>query len=119
MDLVNPPSVNGWNHSDAWLATSRYRERFLLAQAIAGGRNAKEGYKLTPKKLLDASAATTGELVDGLLRRLGVRNLPAASRQALVDYVDGGAALGDEEWLEIKFRGLLVLILTLPEFQIH
>ena len=27
--------------------------------------------------------------------------------------------LSDEEWLEIKFRGLLVLLFTLPEFQVH
>jgi uncharacterized protein (DUF1800 family) len=118
MSLFDPPSVNGWNHSEAWLATSRYRERFTLAQAIAAGRSKKE-YKLRPEKLLDPTAATSGEIVDGLLARLGVRNVPAASRQALIDYVDGGLALGDDEWLEIKFRGLLVLILTLPEFQLH
>ena len=118
MDLFNPPSVNGWNNTEAWLATSRYRERFELAQDIASGRSKKE-FKLKPEKLLDPSAATTGEIVDGLLARLGVRNVPAASRQALIDYVDSGIALADDEWLEIKFRGLLVLILTLPEFQIH
>jgi hypothetical protein len=118
MSLFNPPSVNGWNHSEAWLATSRYRERFSVAQSIAAGRSKKE-YKLKPEKLLDPNAATTGEIVDGLLARLGVVNVPAASRQALIDYVDGGLALGDDEWLEVKFRGLLVLIMTLPEFQTH
>lgn len=118
MSLFNPPSVNGWNNSDAWLATSRYRERFNLAQDIASGRSKKE-YKLKPEKLLDKTWTTSGEIVDGLVAKLGVRNVPAASRQALIDYVDGGLALGDDEWLEVKFRGLLVLILTLPEFQTH
>jgi hypothetical protein len=79
----------------------------------------KKEYKLKPEKLLDPSATTTGGLVDGLLARLGVRNVPAASREALIAYVDSGIALADDDWLEIKFRGLLVLILTLPEFQIH
>jgi uncharacterized protein (DUF1800 family) len=118
MSLFNPPSVNGWNHSEAWLATSRYRERFSLAQAIASGRSKKE-YKLKPERLLDQTASTTAQIVDGMLARLGVLNVPAASRQALIDYVDGGIALGDDDWLEVKFRGLLVLILTLPEFQVH
>jgi uncharacterized protein (DUF1800 family) len=103
MSLFNPPSVNGWNHSEAWLATSRYRERFSTAQAIAAGRS-KKSTSSSPK-LLDPNAANTGEIVDGLLARLGVGNVPAASRQALIDYVDGGLALGDDEWLEVKFRG--------------
>jgi hypothetical protein len=118
MSLFDPPSVNGWNNSEAWLATSRYRERFSVAQEIAAGRSKKE-YKLKPEKLLDKTWTTSAQIVDGLMARLGVRNVPATSRQALIDYVDGGLALGDDEWLEIKFRGLLVLILTLPEFQTH
>lgn len=118
MSLFDPPSVNGWNHSEAWLATSRYRERFLLAQAIASGRSKKD-YKLRPEKLLDPSAATSAEVVDGLLTRLGATGVPEASRQALIAYADSGIALPDDEWLEVKFRGLLVLIMTLPEFQVH
>ena len=120
MDLFNPPGVNGWNHADSWLATARYRERFRLAQRIAAGRSKRDGgYKITPSKLLDPGVTDTGQIVDGLLTRFGVRNVPAASRQSLIDYVDGGLALSDEDWLEIKFRGLLVLIFTLPEFQVH
>jgi uncharacterized protein (DUF1800 family) len=118
MNLFNPPSVNGWNNSEAWLATSRYRERFNLAQAIASGRSKKE-YKLKPEKLLDGSVTTSADVVDGVIALLGVTGVPSASRQALIDYVDTGLALGDDEWLEIKFRGLLVLIMTLPEFQTH
>lgn len=120
MDLFNPPSVNGWNHSESWLATARYRERFLLAQRLAAGRSKKDGgYKVKVEALLDPSVPDSAGIVDGLLAKLGVRNLPAASRQSLIDYLDTGAALSDEEWLEVKFRGLLVLIFTLPEFQVH
>jgi uncharacterized protein (DUF1800 family) len=120
MDLFNPPGVNGWNHSDSWLATARYRERFFLAQRLAGGRSKRDGgYKILPAKLLDPSVTDTGAIVDGLLERFGVRNAPAATRQSLIDYLDTGLALSDEDWLEIKFRGVLVLIFTLPEFQVH
>jgi hypothetical protein len=120
MDLFNPPGVNGWNHSDSWLATARYRERFFLAQRIAGGRDKREGrYKTLVSKLLDPAVTDTGAIVDGLLTFFGARNVPAVTRQELIDYLDGGLALSDEDWLEIKFRGVLVLILTLPEFQVH
>lgn len=117
LDLFNPPGVNGWNHSEAWLSTSRFLERFEFAQDLAAGRS-KKVFSVNPKKLLDASATTTGALVDGLLARFGL-TVPAATRQQLIDYVDGGAALGDDEWLEVKFRGLLLLLLTLPEYQVH
>jgi uncharacterized protein (DUF1800 family) len=120
MDLFNPPSVNGWNHSEAWLATARFRERFFLAQRIAGGRSKKDGgYLVKASKLLDPSATDTAQIVDGLLARFGIRNAPAATRQSLITYLDSGLAMGDEEWLEVKFRGVLVLLLTLPEFQVH
>jgi hypothetical protein len=112
--------VNGWNHGDSWLATARYRERFRLAQRLASGRSKRDGgYKITPQKLLDPAVTDTAEIVDGVLARFGARNVPAASRQQLIDYLNGGLALSDEDWLEIKFRGLLVLVFTLPEFQVH
>ena len=120
MDLFNPPSVNGWNHSEAWLATARFRERFYLAQRIASGRTKRDnGYLTKVDKLLDPSVTSSGDIVDTMLARFGVQGVPAASRQALIDYLETGAALSDEEWLEVKFRGLLVLIFTLPEFQVH
>jgi uncharacterized protein (DUF1800 family) len=120
MDLFNPPSVNGWNHSEAWLATARFRERFFLAQRLAGGRSKRDGaYSVKPERLLDASATDTGQIVDGMLARFGIRNVGTATRDALIAYLDGGLAMSDEDWLEIKFRGLLVLLFTLPEFQVH
>jgi uncharacterized protein (DUF1800 family) len=122
MDLFQPPSVNGWNNTEAWLATARYRERFFLAQRIAGGRDKRDGgYKFKPEKLLKevAGSGSTAEIVDALLARFGIVGVPSASRQALIDYLDTGQALSDEEWLEMKFRGVLVLMLTLPEFQAH
>jgi uncharacterized protein (DUF1800 family) len=120
MDLFNPPSVNGWNHSESWLATARFRERFFLAQRIAAGRSKKDsGYQTKVDKLLDPTVTSSGDIVDTMLARFGVTGVPAASRQALIDYLETGAALSDEEWLEVKFRGLLVLIFTLPEFQVH
>lgn len=120
MELFNPPSVNGWNHSEAWLATARFRERFFLAQRLAGGRSKKKGGYLTkPQKLLDKTVTDTGQIVDGLMERFGIRNVPDATRQSLIAYLETGLALGDDDWLEIKFRGLLVLLFTLPEFQVH
>jgi uncharacterized protein (DUF1800 family) len=117
MELFNPPSVNGWNHGVAWLSSSSYLARFEFAQDVAAGRKRDE-YQLKPQKLIDRRATTAAEHVDSLLARLGV-TVPPASRQALIDYLEGGSQLGEDDWIEIKYRGLLVLLLTLPEFQVH
>jgi hypothetical protein len=43
----------------------------------------------------------------------------AVSRQALIDYLEGATDFRDTTVLETKVRGLIVLLLTLPEFQVH
>ena len=121
MDLFNPPGVNGWNHAGR---LARHARATASASASPSGsrRDAASRTAATrsrPRSCSTPRSRTPPQIVDGLLARFGVRNVPAASRQSLIDYVDGGLALSDEEWLEIKFRGLLVLIFTLPEFQVH
>ncbi len=117
MELFNPPGVNGWNHGEAWVSTSRYLERLRFAQRVAAGRKGKDGYRFRPEKRVDRRAASGAEIVDSLLARLSVA-LPPASRQVLIDYV-GSPDRQDESWLEVKLRGLFVLLLSLPEFQVH
>jgi uncharacterized protein (DUF1800 family) len=119
MELFSPPSVNGWTHGEVWLSTAWYRERFLLAQQLASGRDKVRGYRIKPEKLLDRDVATPDALVDRLAARFGLRDLPPAARDALVAYLDGAVAPDDADWVEIKLRGLLMLLFTMPEFQVH
>jgi uncharacterized protein (DUF1800 family) len=114
MDLFDPPGVEGWSHGVAWLATSRYLGRMQLAQWIASGRTPQTGFKFRPKLAKDATAPS---LVDDALAQLGLEVSPA-TRQRLVDYLNGGA-FGSESWYEMKLRGLYALLLSLPEFQVH
>jgi uncharacterized protein (DUF1800 family) len=114
MRLFDPPSVQGWQHGPAWLATSRYLTRMALAQAIASGRSGEDGFVFRP---VVPEGATPASLVDGALAQLGLE-VPALTRTRLVDYVSGGT-FGTESWYEMKLRGLYVLLLSLPEFQVH
>jgi uncharacterized protein (DUF1800 family) len=114
MKLFDPPGVEGWQHGPAWLAASRYLARMQLAQAIASGRSAKEGFLFRPAV---PAGATPETLVDAALARLGLE-LAAATREGLVSYV-GGGDFGSESWYETRYRGLFVLLLSLPEFQVH
>jgi uncharacterized protein (DUF1800 family) len=113
MDLFDPPGVEGWQHGPAWLATSRYLARMELAQAIASGRG-KNGFRL---RLKLSVGATPDSLVDEALGRLGLE-VSVGTRQRLIDYLAEGE-FGTEAWLETQYRGLFVLLLALPEFQVH
>ncbi len=113
MDLFDPPGVEGWQHGAAWLATSRYLARMELAQAIASARP-KSGFRFK-RKLPEAAAPDA--LVDAALAGLGLE-VSAETRQSLVDHLSGGE-FGSEAWFEMKYRGLFMLLLSLPEFQVH
>ena len=117
MDLFNPPGVNGWNHGPGWLSAGRYLARLEFAQAVCAGRSSRV-YKLKPKKLLPKRPESNAEIVDALIAPL-YTPLPPEVRTELIAYLDGGAALDEQTRLEVKYRGALLLLASLPEFQVH
>ena len=121
MELFEPPTVNGWNQGLAWVSTGLFLSRWGIGQELAAGRDPKV-FKLILKKLFDEDGTVEG-VVDGLLARLGIADyVPAAARQALVDYMNdypGTVSLADETYVETKVRGVIALMLELPEFNIH
>ena len=116
MDLFDPPGVEGWKHGPAWLATSRYLARIRFAQWLASGRGKNGSYGLQFKPPLPPDA-TADSLVDDALQRLGLE-VSSVARQRAIDYLADGE-FGSTAWLETKYRGLFVLLLALPEFQVH
>jgi uncharacterized protein (DUF1800 family) len=118
MDLFDPPSVNGWNNGLAWLSSGQFLARFEFAQALAAGRAGD--LKMSPTRLFDRSATSAGAVVTELLGKLGIAaQVPPDARQALVDYFAGATNFYDQTVVEQKVRGVIALMLDLPEFQIH
>jgi uncharacterized protein (DUF1800 family) len=118
MELFEPPSVNGWANGLAWMSSGQFLARLQFAQALAAGRDSY--LKLTPKKVINPRATSAAEVTDELLGKLGIASrVPADARQAIVDYFEGATNFLDEEVLERKVRGAVVLALGLPEFHIH
>jgi uncharacterized protein (DUF1800 family) len=119
MELFEPPGVDGWQPGAGWLSASRYLARLRFAQMLASGRHTKkDGAKFDPTKLVPKHANSASEIVDALLDQFHVSTPPAATRQALIDYlvpIDPD----DEDWVETKLRGLFVLLMSLPEFHVH
>jgi uncharacterized protein (DUF1800 family) len=122
MDLLDPPSVNGWASGLSWLSTGQYLNRFEFAQALAAGRDVK-AIKMKPTQIFDDDAADAGAVVDELLTVFGIAaKVPAGARQALIDYLNDPAppvSFSDPTVIEKKVRGVIALILQLPEFHIH
>ncbi len=123
MELFNPPSVAGWSNGLAWLSTGQMLNRFDFAQIFAAGRDTKV-IKLNPKLLYDSKATSADQVVDDLLAVFGTlaARIPADARQALIDYVNTPTpplSFADPAVIEKKVRGVIGLILQLPEFHIH
>lgn len=122
MDLLNPPSVNGWSNGLSWLSTGQFLNRFDFAQTLAAGRDIKL-VKLSPKQIFDDDATSADQVVDELLALFGIEaRVPVGARQALIDYVNDPAppvSFKDVAVMEKKVRGVIALILQLPEFHIH
>ena len=122
MDLFDPPSVNGWSNGLSWLSTGQFLNRFEFAQALAAGRDIK-AIKMKPTQIFDDDATSADQVVDELLGVFGIASrVPAGARQALIDYLNDPAppaSFSDPAVIEKKVRGVIALILQLPEFHIH
>lgn len=122
MDLFDPPSVNGWTSGTSWLSTGQFLNRFAFAQALAAGRSTKV-MKLNPKQVFDDDASDASQVVDELLGKLGIAaRVPAGARQALIDYLDDPVPIpdfSDATVIEKKVRGVISIMLQLPESHIH
>jgi uncharacterized protein (DUF1800 family) len=118
MELLNPPGVNGWNHGEAWLSASRFRARMRFAQDVASSRDKRDPYRYKARQVYPKGVEQAPGVVDAMLDRFHVQ-VPAATRDQLIQYVGANLDPKDSDWVERKFKGLLLLAMTSPEFQVH
>lgn len=126
--LFNPPSVFGWDEGPAWVATSGLLERAAVAEAVADARGKWSAYACKPHKLLgkpkDWPALDGPAVVQRLLAAADLRDADPATVAALEAYAAADAqgapqpVAVDDEWIDVKVRGLLALILSGPEWQL-
>jgi uncharacterized protein (DUF1800 family) len=117
MELFNPPNVGGWPgglSSPAWINAGTLMTRFNFAEQLAA--------TLPRQALVDGSQATDGlpdpaALVERWTARLGLSDLSAASRSALLAYLADAGGFTPRA-AEAKLRGLIQLLLASPEFQL-
>jgi uncharacterized protein (DUF1800 family) len=122
-DLFNPVDVNGWALNMGWMNTSTILERFNMANHLTTSRSPLLG--ITSQRLKTFVRPTAEETVQSFLHALGPLTLDAESLQMLVNYLqtdDEGNAVefkSSDETIDKTVRGLVYLILCMPEFQVN
>ncbi len=121
-DLLNPPTVKGWDGGAEWITSVTLLERFNFANRLVSGRTGRvESLKLDPADLEALKLTSFEALVDHFLDRFVERDVPDTTRRALLRYVKTGAGTFalTPAFVDQKVRGLIHLILCTPEYQLH
>ncbi len=125
--LYNPPSVFGWDEGLAWVSTSGLLERAKIAEWIADARQKDHPVHYNPKKLLGPTkqwaSLDAAAVVQKVLAALDLSDASPATAAALVAYAQAPEegqsppTVIDGDYVDLKVRGLVALILGSPEFQ--
>jgi uncharacterized protein (DUF1800 family) len=127
--LLAPPDVAGWDGGLTWINTTTLLARANFANVVATDRNPDDnrGYYVDLDAVLAGRTFTKAKkLVDFMLDVLGPLPLAKKQKKPLKDYLlvdDAGVkhvefAL-DATTKDKKLRGLIHLIMTLPEYQLN
>jgi len=108
----NPPDVSGWPTGLTWINSGTLLARMNYANGLLAG--------FDPVKFAaGAAVSSAADLVDLYLRRLGPLVVDATTRTRLIAYVSADGSLPAGATLIAKQRGLVHMILSLPEWQLN
>ena len=88
-DLLEPPSVKGWDGGERWINTSTLLARINFANYMSQSRQAFNGQFFQAVAFVQQNNWDAAGWVDYLAETLGPLPLTPKTRQALIDYVNG------------------------------
>ena len=93
MDLMNPPTVEGWHTGHEWIDSGTLVERINFAASYLGQTDLP-GVKDMVERLMARGATLSPEaFVDGCIDLLGCLNITAETRGELVAHAQRGGAV--------------------------
>jgi uncharacterized protein (DUF1800 family) len=108
--LFSPPDVSGWTAGMTWINSWSLLKRMEFASMAAAA--------FDPVRLTDGQQFTTGKgVVDFYARLLGPLDLAPPIQKRLADYVAPRGVLPTQDEFVARQRGLVQLVLSLPESQ--
>lgn len=130
-DLLDPPSVFGWEQGLAWTSTDGLLQRARIAEQIAGARPEQNGPLSWKSKVLFGNPATWADqgltataVVQRVFDTFSITSPSTSTRNALVDYLNTAPNgtptpfVLTEESFDAKVRGVVALALSSPEYQL-
>jgi uncharacterized protein (DUF1800 family) len=122
MDLLNPPTVEGWHMGREWINSGSLIDRINFASSMLGNTELP-GVRSMMDRLMNTGATLSPEqLVDGCLDLVGPLELAKETRDQLVAHANNGGDLNhgtDAERGEFDRRAgeMMQMIATTSEFQ--
>jgi uncharacterized protein (DUF1800 family) len=128
LDLLNPFDVSGWKINLGWLNTATVLERYNFANALLSNRDDSKravGARVRAETLRAHVVASPEQTVRNFLALLGPLAVSDQTVGLLVDYLqtdDDGSSLPfavNDDTVDKQVRGLVYLMMCLPEFQMN
>ncbi|MDQ2688034.1 MAG: DUF1800 domain-containing protein, partial [Armatimonadota bacterium] len=87
-DILEPPSVKGWDGNEAWINSTTLLARISFANTLSQARQSFDGQFVRATDFMQAKGLDAGRYVDFLAETLGPLPLTPQTRQALVRYIN-------------------------------
>ena len=122
LDLMNPPTVEGWHMGREWINSGSLIDRINFASSMLGNTELPGVRSIIDRLMALGDVPSSEQFLDRCLDLLGPMDLAQETRGQLTDHLDAGGALkhGDEaEQSEFSRRTgeTLQMIATTSEFQ--
>ena len=122
MDLLNPPTVEGWHMGREWINSGSLIDRINFASSILGDTSLPGVQSMVGRLMSQGENLTAEQLVDGCLDLVGPLTISEETRRELVGHVGQGGDLRhgtDTEKADFTRRvgETFQMIATTSEFQ--
>jgi uncharacterized protein (DUF1800 family) len=118
--LFAPPDVSGWREGLAWITTTSVLARFNFATDVLGATNSGiDIARLVAQAGLQEAIQKNryGDIVDFFARLLWQVPPSTEAREALMAYLQS-PTLNSNDFVNVKIRGVIHLMLAAPDFQV-
>jgi uncharacterized protein (DUF1800 family) len=123
--ILMPPNVKGWDGGETWINANTVLLRFNFGEAMATQRLGEFAKKSQMETwLLQHNLKTSGDIVDHYTKLFLDGEIDDETRKTLIAYMDHGSKneprpfVLDKDVLNDKVRGLLHLLMAVPEYQL-
>jgi hypothetical protein len=122
MDLLNPPTVEGWHMGAEWINSGTLIDRINFAAGLLGDTSLPGVQSIVSRLMDQGETMTAGDFVSGCLDLVGPLSVAEETQDELVSHVSAAGELRhgtDSERVDFTRRAseMLQMIATTSEFQ--